>query len=248
MFAISVESAPRTTVSTPWQIAALAFALTFPTVMTWLYFVVLAGSPSMQTAYSLGKAVQFGFPLAWVFWIQRQRLRLNGPTLTGVAPGVLFGLAIAAATLALYYGALAVSPILADAPTQVRGKLADFGVDAGWKFLLLAAFYSIVHALLEEYYWRWFVFAQLRALMPVGAAVAVSSTGFMAHHVLVIGVFLEDFGPATWFFSCCVAVGGAFWAWLYHRYHSLYPPWISHLLVDAGLMWVGYELWRAAGG
>jgi uncharacterized protein len=48
--------------------------------------------------------------------------------------------------------------------------------------------------------------------------------------------------PWTWLFSLSVAVGGAFWAWLYQRTGSLYGPWLSHLLVDAAIFLVGYDL------
>jgi hypothetical protein len=43
-------------------------------------------------------------------------------------------------------------------------------------------------------------------------------------------------------FSLCVAAGGAFWAWLYHRSGSLFAAWISHLQVDVAIMAVGYEM------
>jgi membrane protease YdiL (CAAX protease family) len=46
--------------------------------------------------------------------------------------------------------------------------------------------------------------------------------------------------------SSAVAVGGAFWAWLYERTGSIYSAWLSHLLIDAGIFWVGYELVRDA--
>jgi hypothetical protein len=36
------------------------------------------------------------------------------------------------------------------------------------------------------------------------------------------------------------------WAAVYERTGCLYGPWISHLLVDAGIMWIGYDLWRSA--
>ena len=50
--------------------------------------------------------------------------------------------------------------------------------------------------------------------------------------------------PATWLFSVCVAVGGAMWAWLYERTGSLLGPWLSHLLVDAAIFAIGYDLVR----
>jgi membrane protease YdiL (CAAX protease family) len=37
-------------------------------------------------------------------------------------------------------------------------------------------------------------------------------------------------------------VGGAFWAWLYHRSRSLWGPWLSHALVDATIFVIGWDL------
>ena len=71
-------------------------------------------------------------------------------------------------------------------PSQIRAKVAGFGIDSVAKYAALGVFYSLVHSLLEEYYWRWFVFGQLRRLVPLWPAIVVSSLGFMAHHVLVL--------------------------------------------------------------
>jgi membrane protease YdiL (CAAX protease family) len=107
---------------------------------------------------------------------------------------------------------------------------------------LFALFLAVPHSFLEEYYWRWFVFGQLRRVTPTLAAMVISSLGFMAHHVIVIHQFLQQGWPITLFFSLCVALGGFLWAWLYVRSRSLYGPWVSHLLVDFGIMYIGYNL------
>jgi len=104
--------------------------------------------------------------------------------------------------------------------------------------------YALVHSLLEEYYWRWFVFRQLRLSMSLGWAIAISSLGFMAHHVILLKTYFGWESPATYLFSFAVAVGGAFWASLYERTKSLYAPWISHMLIDAAIFLIGYDLAR----
>ena len=126
---------------------------------------------------------------------------------------------------ALYFGVLKGSPLLAGALPEIRDKVAGFGIDSVWKYAALGVFYSLFHSLLEEYYWRWFVFGQLRRLDAAGRrGRAVSSLGFMAHHVLVLGKFFGFANPATYLLSACIAVGGAVWAWLYHRTGSLVGP------------------------
>ena len=70
----------------------------------------------------------------------------------------------------------------------------------------------------------------------------VSSLGFMAHHVILLATYFGITEPVTWVFSLAIAVGGTFWAWLYHRTGSLLGPWLSHLLVDAAIFLIGYEI------
>lgn len=228
----------------PLDAVAITAALLFPTVATWGYMLTLTGHPLAGAAYAASKAVQFAFPVLWIVGFYRRPIRLSLPRWRDIGQGLALGAAVLAATIALYYGYFAGSTVLAGAPEAVAKKLIDFGVDSPAKFFLLATFLSLIHSLAEEYYWRWFVFGQLRFHLPVAWALVISSLGFMAHHVLVVATFLGGYGFYTWFFSLCVAVGGGLWAWLYHRTGSLYGPWVSHFLVDVGLMWIGYELWQ----
>lgn len=115
-------------------------------------------------------------------------------------------------------------------------------MDRLWKFIALGAFYAVFHSLLEEYYWRWFVFQRLQRLWALTPAIGLSSIAFMAHHVILMAVFFGWSSPWTYFFSLSVAVGGAVWAWLYARSGSIYAPWLSHLLVDAAIFSIGYDL------
>lgn len=242
---LTAQVAPRSSllpaVPRRWTIAVLAFALAWPTVYTWLYFVALAGSPAMRVAYGLGKTIQFALPVAWLVLVERQRIGWPRWTSRGLALGAAFGAAVFVATWGLYRLALQGSPLLAEAPAQIAAKLADVGCNTPLSFLGLAVFYCLLHSGAEEYYWRWFTFGQLRRLTPVWAAGLISSLGFMSHHVLVVATFVHPW-PAAAALSLAVAVGGGVWAALYHRTGSLYAPWLSHLLVDAVLMLIGYDL------
>ncbi len=226
--------------------AAVLFAMVFPTLLTWVYFVLLPRwAPGLaQPAYTVGKAIQFLFPLAWVLAVRRQRLAPPPRTTAGVAEGFAFGTVIFAAAVGLYWVWLRPAGVIQGAAAEIETKLHGFGVHGAAAYVALGAFYSIVHSFLEEYFWRWFVFGQLRTIIPWGMAVAVSSAAFMAHHVILLGTYFGWNSPATYVFSLAVAVGGAYWAWLYQRSRSLYGPWVSHLLIDAVIFAVGYDLVR----
>ena len=110
-------------------------------------------------------------------------------------------------------------------------------------FVGMAIFYCVLHSLFEEYYWRWFVYGTMRRHIPVAAANVLSSVGFMLHHVVILGVFFPGrFWLLALPFSFGVAVGGAVWSWIYERTGSLYAAWLSHALIDAAIMIIGYDM------
>lgn len=239
-------SGPSQRVPRGADLVAVLAAMVYPSVLTWVYFVALRHWPAafQQTAYGLGKTIQFVLPVFWVLMIQRRRsarLRLSP---AGLAEGLFFGLAVFLLALALYYAWLQPASVLQAAGERIEAKLIGFGVRGPAGYFVLAAFYSLIHSFLEEYYWRWFVFGQLRGLISWPAAVGASSVAFMAHHVILLGTYFGWSSPVAWLFSLGVAVGGAYWAWLYHRSRSLYGPWLSHLLVDAAIFAIGYNLVR----
>ncbi|MGD9633574.1 MAG: CPBP family intramembrane glutamic endopeptidase [Pirellulales bacterium] len=230
--------------------AGLLFALVFPTVLTWAYFIqaAAAGEGVQRTVMGTLKLVQFAFPLVWVVWVLRERIAWQRFTTRGVALGVGFGLLVTLAGWGVFRFVLAPLPAFQAAIEPMRAKIAGFGIDSVAKYAALGLFYSLIHSFLEEYYWRWFVFGQLRRLVPLGAAIAVSSLAFASHHVLVLAMYFGWTSPLTWLFSAAVAIGGAFWAWLYDRTGSLAGPWLSHLVIDAGIFLIGFELVRATLG
>jgi membrane protease YdiL (CAAX protease family) len=227
--------------------SVVAFALIFPTIVTWIYFVALREQPPafQQGAYVVSKTIQFSFPLIWVFLFQRQLLQRPQFTSRGIGPGIVIGLVIGAAMLSLYSLVLRPSGFFVGPGEAMREKITGLGLTAVWKYAGVSVFYALCHSLLEEYYWRWFVFRQLKQLTPLAVAIVISSLGFMSHHVLVLATYFGWDSPATWLFSSAVAVGGAMWAALYHRSQSLLAPWVSHCLVDAAIFILGFDLARS---
>jgi len=223
---------------------AVLFALLFPTLITWVYFIALAEQPAFVqgTALAVGKLIQFTFPAVWFFEVQGRRPQWKRPGRAGVILGLAFGLFVFALIVATYHAWLKPQGYLASAGQEILRKVSRFGIHTRPAYWVMAAFYSIPHSLLEEYYWRWFAFGQLRRLIPWRPAALVASAGFMGHHVLVLGSYFGWFSLATVVFSLGVAVGGAVWCWLYQRSGSLVGPWLSHLLVDVAIFVIGYDL------
>jgi membrane protease YdiL (CAAX protease family) len=224
------------------QWSAVLFALGFPSAFTWVYFVAFAGDHpvAQHVTYAAGKLVQFLFPVAWVVFIERRRMRLYLPTTSGLALGMISGVVVALVMIAAYSCWLAPALDSIGTTHEVKEKLTAFQIDTPAKMIAMGVFYAFFHSLLEEYYWRWFVFGEVRRLVPLSAAIVISSVAFMGHHAIVLRLYL----PLPWAIlaSAAVAIGGAMWAWLYHRSGSIYAPWISHLLIDAAIFVIAFNM------
>src|SRR5262245_41767871 len=200
--------------------------------MTYFYFA--RPGPASKQIYAIGKTAQFTLPVIWWAITDRARFKVPRPRGDGMLAGLLFGLFVTAGIITLYFGWLANHPALVPLVSEARRKTAEFGLTTPERFLLFSVFLALIHALLEEYYWRAFVFAELRHVVQVPRAILISSLGFMAHHVLILAVYFPGrFWTMALPFSLGVAAGGAVWAYIYHRFGNLYPAWVSHALVDA---------------
>ena len=227
------------------EAGALLFAMLFPALAAWLYFLVFTDRQSLPTIYSISKVVQFSFPLAWTLAVTRGRLPRLTMTPRALLEGVASGLVMVLALFLLYVALLGQGPLLEEARPRILQRVQSFGINTPMRYLGLVLFLSLIHSLLEEYYWRWFVFGRLQERMHFTAAVALSSVGFTLHHVIVLHAFLGSrFWPVTLGLSLAVTGGGAVWAVIYRRCKRLAAPWISHVLVDLAILSMGYDLIR----
>ncbi len=244
MTEISPNGVDRGSTRTRWVGAVVGMA--FPTVVTLVYFRWASDFSAgvQQATYAVAKTLQFVLPVVWVWLVLRESIRPQRPRRDGVGLGLAFGLATGLAAWFIYREWLSGTVVFAAAAEQIRAKILGFGLDSAWKYAALGLFYSLFHSLLEEYYWRWFVFGQLRRLVRVWPAILLSAAAFAAHHVVVLDKFFHDTPLLVALLSAAVAVGGVFWAWLYQRSGSLYGVWLSHLLVDAAIFLIGYDLVR----
>ena len=111
---------------------SLTLALFLPTLVTWVYFIWLADEPAVwqQTAYVLGKLVQFGFPLFWYLQVQRERLKLTLPQKGDWIEGGGLGLVIVAAMLGLHFAWFR-KHLPDEVVEAIRNKVDAIGVGTG---------------------------------------------------------------------------------------------------------------------
>lgn len=214
-------------------------AMVVPFVASLFYFVVFKDSLIARVSYGATKIFTVVWPALAVWLILRERL----PRLAVErehARAVPFG-AVSGATIVLLMFGLMLTPVgdvVASGALNIRDKAKTFGiVRYYWTFALGL---SVFHSLLEEYYWRWFVYGRLRRLTRSGPAHLLAGLAFAAHHVVIA----TQYFPFGWglVFGGLVAGGGVIWSMLYEQQATLVGAWVSHLIVDLGIMAVGHRL------
>ena len=240
-------------IATRYRTAALLFAMTYPTILTWIYFTALKDSPGswQQAAFAIGKLIQFGFPAFWIFVVERRRFTGHAFTTRGFGLAIGLGMFEIVAGFALYFLYLKPTGVFAGPLQAMLVKLKDFGLDTLPAYIALTISYSLVHSWMEEYYWRWFVFRELsdkdfeKPSLPIRALI-ISSLAFAAHHVVVLAGYFQWNSPWTYLLSAIVAIGGGLFGWLYWHSRSLYAAWLAHAFADAVIFLIGYDLVAAS--
>lgn len=225
--------------------AVLLPALVVPLAASFIYFVLYPGTAFGNAFYVIAKLNLLLWPIIGTLWILKEPMvdkSLQRRHKASLIQGTLFGIAVTAVLVFLYKGT-PVGSVVGENVVRISERIVGLGIaDYYWQFAL---FLSFAHAALEEFYWRWFVFGNARRLMPATAAIVLAAVGFTAHHVVV----LSQFFSLGWAFvlGSCVGVGGAVWSLIYHRTNSMWGPWVSHMIIDLAIMWVGWEVLQAAG-
>lgn len=205
-----------------------------------IYFVFFAGETWARWAYGAVKLFTLVWPLvATRFILDRPLPKVDWSSprhRAALGPGVIIGGGISLLMLILW--ASPMGAYVAAYEPQIRAKVVQLGViDHYVPFALLLSF---AHSGLEEYYWRWFLFGNLRTRLSYPAAGLLASLAFASHHAVILGQYFSL--PWTALFSLAVAIGGATWCWMYQRQKTLTGAWLSHAMLDLVIFWIGYQM------
>ncbi len=217
-------------------------AMCLPFLASLFYFVLFSEFTFSRIIYAGTKVFTLVWPVVVVALIHRvglPRLNLrNAAHLKALPLGLIAGLAVVLLMFGLMLTPLGL--VVVEGGANVGKKTAELGVLE--HFWLFAVFISVCHSLLEEYYWRWFVYGRLRELLPRWPAHLLGGASFAAHHIVIT----TQFFPFWWgvFFGSMVGVGGVMFSLLYERQKTLVGAWAAHMAVDFGIMAIGYELIR----
>ncbi len=212
-----------------------------PLITSLFYFVFFAGTTFANGLYTLQKILLVVWPVVATRWILKEPLwsgRFTGhqPAGRSLLEGAILGIAIVTVMFGLM--ATPMGGVIREGADNIRTRVEGMGVLD--HFLIFALFLSIIHSWIEEFYWRWFVYGNLRRLTRPWIAHVAAAIGFSAHHIVVLSQFFRL--DMAVFLGVNVGIGGWLWSVLYARQGTLLGAWISHLIVDLGIMWLGAKL------
>ena len=218
----------------------LLLTVPVPTIGMLLALVLFPEASWSKAVFSGAKLWLLAVPLVWLIAIEKQGVRraLTPPRWSnrGMLAGHLTGAIIFAGIAIAWYG-FARDRIDA---AEMGQRMRDAGLSTLPLYILGAIYWCTLNSLLEEYFWRWFVYRRLAVFVPGLVAALGSGVLFTVHHVFAIRVYMP--WDLTILASLGVLVGGVTWSWIYHRYGNIYAAYISHVYADVIIFWIGYQV------
>ena len=214
---------------------AIIPALFFQFIGALLYLKLFSNSQIAQYIYSLTKILIVIWPLFWLFLGLKTKLKNLPHRKQSIIYGIISGILISTIILATFF---IFREYFNDLSTIITDRVESFGIKN--YYILFSIFLSLIHSFIEEFYWRWFVFGNLLKKFSFKISAIIASIGFGLHHFILLSQFFSPIITAL--FGSCVILGGIIWCWTYKKTGSLLGSWVSHVFVDATIMYIGYLL------
>ncbi|MCX5661256.1 MAG: CPBP family intramembrane metalloprotease [Planctomycetota bacterium] len=146
-----------------WALLAVLLVVVMPSITVVNKFYFNLGSVG-SAFFLLGKVWVVIIPLVWLHLVERRPWSVSPPRRGGLFPGAILGIAIFAAILGAF---ILLGPSIDRA--AVRGWAQPLGLDNPKLFVAAGVLYCLGNSLMEEFVWRWFVFARLEEFFwPAG--------------------------------------------------------------------------------
>ena len=217
---------------------ALLLLVPLPTIGTVasMMWPATQGTPLGQGLYFFSKIWILLVPLWWLFRVERAKPGLSPMKQGGLGFGLISGLVVGGSILLVFVW---FGHHLIDGASVAQTAQTN-GLDDPTRYIGLAVYLSLVNSLLEEFVWRWFVFRRCETLWGAKVGVFASAFLFTVHHIFALAA--QSDARMTVLGSLGVFTGGLIWSWAYARYRSVWPGYVSHVLVDIAIMLIGWML------
>ncbi len=175
-------------------------------------------------------------PIIWQLKIEDKPLQISKPKQFDWITGVIIGLLMFIIILAIYWLLLRHWIDV----SLVRDRLEKIANVDRQTFKLGAAYFILINALIEEYFWRWFIYSRYEKLVSSQLAVFLTAFCFTLHHTIALAIF-TDWRIAL-ISSLAVFIAGIVWSEYYRRYRSIWSNYFSHAIADLALHMVAWQV------
>ena len=162
-------------------------------------------------------------------------LQLLRPKKKGLLPAIALGIGIYVVILGGYF---MVSPFFDF--SQIAGALTDNAGVTKENFLYVSLYISFANSFLEEFFFRGFVFTNLKQHSGRKLAYIFSAAAFSLYHVaMMIGWF-----STALFLLVMVGlvIGGMIFNWLNEKLDTIYCSWLTHMFANFAINTIGFML------
>lgn len=124
--------------------------------------------------------------------------------------------------------------------SSIAGSLTENAGVTKDNFLFVSLYISFVNSLLEEFFFRGFLFTNLRRLAGGGFAYGFSASVFALYHIAMITGW---FSPVLYgLVMAGLVAGGIIFNWLNEKLNTLYASWLVHMFANFAINTVGFLL------
>ena len=177
------------------------------------------------------------FPLAWTVKYNSQALRLPKFIWQKIGVGLSLGILMFSIIISAYF---LIGQQIIDL-TAIRAKATEVGITSPLLYLAGCVYWSFINSLIEECTWRGFVVSRCKVLFPEAIAIILAALFFTTHHSIALYGYTHSWSIVL-LGSSGVFIAGIVWAGVYDHYQSIVPGYISHILADLAIAFVGYQL------
>lgn len=162
-------------------------------------------------------------------------LPLLRPKNKGLLPAIALGVGIYVVILGGYF---LVSPFFDF--SKIAGALTTNAGVTKENFLYVSLYISFVNSFLEEFFFRGFVFTNLKQLSSRKLAYIFSATAFSLYHVAMM---IGWFSPTIFLLVMVgLAAGGMIFNWLNEKLDTIYCSWLTHMFANFAINTIGFML------
>ena len=162
-------------------------------------------------------------------------LQLLRPKKKGLLRAIALGVGIYVVILGGYF---LVSPFFDF--SQIAGALTDNAGVTKENFLYVSLYISFANSFLEEFFFRGFVFTNLKQHSGRKLAYIFSAAAFSLYHVAMM---IGWFSPALFLLVMVgLVVGGMIFNWLNEKLDTIYCSWLTHMFANFAINTIGFML------